>query len=69
MVIVLGESIRCNHDRVVRHGTSLWERRFKLFYGFAEVLRSAILCVLQIRRRTTRSVCSASCQNVPSSRA
>ena len=54
MVIVLGESIRYNHDLVVRNSTKLWECCLGLFHGFAEVLRGVASRVLQICRQTTR---------------
>ena len=53
MVIVLGESIRYDHDLVVRNSTKLWKCCLGLFHGFAEVLRGVASRVLQICRQTT----------------
>jgi len=69
MVVGLGKAIRRNHDWVVGNSPGLCERGSKLFYGFAEVLRSAILRTTRIYRRTVKSLCFAVCQEVSNGRA
>jgi len=59
MVVVLGKAIRRNHDWVVGNSTGLCECGSKLFYGFAEVPRSAVLRTTRIYRRTAKSLCPA----------